>query len=422
MSRKARQDQSNWKLPSIQIFNVGYSSFRTKNVEAIENALVWFYNSSNDADYLVDQQENKRNHPLYSSAGLLQDLLLRKQNNYRFSCMICIDLADICKDEEENEEDNPGEEELSSYDKAIVTEIEEIEVSKRFGKKILRLLHRLILQKAIIVGQGSFCAVLIKLYKILFMMDPDIVSELWLLHPNIPKKFVNTHLVVNDGFTVEIYESLKLNLIFESEKNNRVGVLQYYFPSLQKFVIAEPKNWFHIIAHAMDSPQKEESEEEDQGDYGEYSYDPECFNDIGERLFLAHMKVEMNPYSKQYERNSFDITDSLIEVFEEEEPDVLPLNNIDFTKVERHVGALVLRGNRCILVRSISNEWRGMRIPSVPFPEEEYDNESPHEAAIRAVEEYADVEPSEVKVIPHVPPVMIYAPNGRPILMELYPL
>ena len=37
--------------------------------------------------------------------------------------------------------------------------------------------------------------------------------------------------------------------------------------------------------------------------------------------------------------------------------------SIDWTTCERHAGALVLRGNRCVLVRSA--QWKGMRIPSV---------------------------------------------------------
>ena len=72
MTRKFRQDQSTWKIPSIQVFNVGYSSYRVKGVEAIDNALVWFYNSSSIAD--IPDDVDSRRHPLCSSAGLLQDL------------------------------------------------------------------------------------------------------------------------------------------------------------------------------------------------------------------------------------------------------------------------------------------------------------------------------------------------------------
>eukprot|EP00536_Pseudo-nitzschia_multiseries_P006313 jgi/Psemu1/304037/fgenesh1_kg.132_\ len=59
-----------------------------------------------------------------------------------------------------------------------------------------------------------------------------------------------------------------------------------------------------------------------------------------------------------------------------------------------------------------------MRIPSVvPLADE-----TPHEAAIRAVVEFADVDPSELRPLSHVLPVALYAPNGRPIRVDLYPL
>ena len=61
-----------------------------------------------------------------------------------------------------------------------------------------------------------------------------------------------------------------------------------------------------------------------------------------------------------------------------------------------------------------------MRIPSVlPTPEEKG---TPHLSAVRAVVEYTKVDANEVKILNHVLPVAMYAPNGRPIMVELYPV
>ncbi len=75
------------------------------------------------------------------------------------------------------------------------------------------------------------------------------------------------------------------------------------------------------------------------------------------------------------------------------------------------VGALVLRGSRCVLARSLSDPpaWRGMRIPSV-LPR---DGESAHDAAVRAASEFCDIDgETEVVHLPAVPPAVIYRPGG----------
>ena len=106
------------------------------------------------------------------------------------------------------------------------------------------------------------------------------------------------------------------------------------------------------------------------------------------------------------------------QIFKTKTSDEDGVDTIDWSNCEKHIGALLLRGNRCVLVRSVSGEWEGMRIPSlVPNP-----NEAPHETAIRAVMEFADVDACEMRALPHVLPVAMYAPNGRPIMVELYPL
>ena len=84
------------------------------------------------------------------------------------------------------------------------------------------------------------------------------------------------------------------------------------------------------------------------------------------------------------------------------------------------VGALVLRGNRCVLVRSLSRPqaWRGMRIPSVP----PHQGEAGYLTAMRAASELCDIDaPGEFLPLPVIPPVALYKPGrGRVLLFPLY--
>jgi hypothetical protein len=75
------------------------------------------------------------------------------------------------------------------------------------------------------------------------------------------------------------------------------------------------------------------------------------------------------------------------------------------------VGALVLRGSRCVLVRSLASPplWQGMRIPvTAARPAETL-----AAAAVRAVAEACDIDGStEVVPMPGVLPVALYGPAG----------
>ena len=71
---------------------------------------------------------------------------------------------------------------------------------------------------------------------------------------------------------------------------------------------------------------------------------------------------------------------------------------------EVQVGCLLLRGNHCVLARSLDFEWEGMRIPTVVKEA----GESPKEAAVRAIEELCDVDGDEFVLLPEICPVFLY--------------
>lgn len=76
------------------------------------------------------------------------------------------------------------------------------------------------------------------------------------------------------------------------------------------------------------------------------------------------------------------------------------------------VGALILRGNRCVLVRSLSAPpaWRGMRLPTAFMRA----GETPVDTALRAASELCDIDGmAEVDVVHSMPPIALYRTGGR---------
>mmetsp|Transcript_123745 Transcript_123745/g.309314 ORF Transcript_123745/g.309314 Transcript_123745/m.309314 type:complete len:316 (+) Transcript_123745:59-1006(+) len=71
------------------------------------------------------------------------------------------------------------------------------------------------------------------------------------------------------------------------------------------------------------------------------------------------------------------------------------------------VGGLILRGNRCVLIRSLSGQWQGMRIP---FDASEV-GESSSVAVVRIVSELCEIETEEVHLLCDVPPVALTVPD-----------
>ena len=91
---------------------------------------------------------------------------------------------------------------------------------------------------------------------------------------------------------------------------------------------------------------------------------------------------------------------------------------VDLGSCVRHVGGLILRGNRCVLCRSLTGAWNGMRVPSVE-PEM---GESEATCAVRSVSELCDIDEEEVQAVPGIAPINIYMPGGRPVVVSMHVL
>ena len=77
------------------------------------------------------------------------------------------------------------------------------------------------------------------------------------------------------------------------------------------------------------------------------------------------------------------------------------------------VGGLILRGNHCVLIRSLTGEWDGMRLPWAAADQDE----RTADAALRIVSELCEIEASEVRVLEELAPVTVAVP-GMPIFLH----
>ena len=396
MGRNSGEDQSEWSMPTMYAFVGDYGPFKAKGFDPIGDILVWLHHSGDPNDELYC---NPRRHPMHSLAGPIQDLLCGdRKKEPRFSTVLVVDVADMFETYEE-------------YHEALFEETNDTELTKNFGKKLLKLFQKLLVYKCAMAARGELCDLLLKLYKALEQLDThakleenNTVAEIWLLHPELSSEYVEKHFP--QGTTKH---PVQLNVVYNTEWSDPIPDLQQCFPSVGNVAAfdGEVNDWFAIVARRRDAKKTPEK------------YSPSHCNNLGKMLFVSLVRVEMNKFSKQYERNCTEITADLLQITHPSTTDAgADATAIDWSTCERQIGGLLLRGNRCLLVRSIFDEYEGLRIPSVVAEA----GESPHETAIRAVSELAEVDETEMRALYHVPPVYVYAPNQRELLVELYPL
>jgi ADP-ribose pyrophosphatase YjhB (NUDIX family) len=427
MSRKARVDKTSWRIPTVHVFAGDYGPFNCKNAAPIEDVLVLLTATSKD-DAKDDDNHCRlegggvvRRHPMYECAIQAQNILLgaesrrRTDVEVRFRHIMIVDVADMVAAGGEGDDDAGAAVGMSLGD-MIRKEVESREPTKGFGKTLVRIFQRMDLRNAVLAAEGELCAVLLKLHDAL---GGKIATDVWLLHPVLPTGFVNGHLVPMGERERRLRLAMtsggrgngrdttptRTHLVFQNDaaRVKREDAIRHVFPDGATSVIPPQGDGHGVFLSVFGD-----------GSAGDLAYDPDRFDDMGRSLFLSTLRVEMNSHTKQYERKCEDVTGELLKVEEIVEEGGVG----DWDRCERHVGALVLRGNRCVLVRSLSGEWTGMKFPSVmPRPDE-----SPTSAAIRAVVEFTGVEESEVRALGMISSVTVYAPRGRRIIIQLIPL
>jgi G3E family GTPase len=321
--------------------------------------------------------------------------------------------------------------------------------SKAMVKPILRLIDRFMFQSFSLVAYGNVAPVALKVSEALRREDNKTVRQLCLVHPVLTTEFCNHQFCGaaadngnNFGLVPNPY--LPVHVVFSTEmaRQKRLAILRHCYPQGHDVIqndggggsssIDHHHTWlltcWRLLFRNNDMDPATSDENEDSALLAVEEAGADYVNDHGKSLWFSHITVEMSRHTKQYERYAQDITADVWKVAptvthdHHEDGDSSEKTNpmlIDWATCPREVGGLVLRGNRCVLVRSLQNSWKGMRIPSVvPHP-----NETPVDAAIRSIVEYCDVEADEVVPLPCIAPIHVYGPRHRPgVLITLYPL
>lgn len=271
-------------------------------------------------------------------------------------------------------------------------------------------------------------------------MTSENVSRLIFINPVLSPRCINAQF---KGTPSTFSSNVKTDLIFLShnEKEKRQPIIRFFFPigeSLVKIPISFADSLISVLSQVKSSTtSNSNSGLEKEENFITKSSDLEATNTIGETIWLAEVKIEMNRNSKQYEQVATDMTRDLNEQFVDNlkkarkllsksinaADDIKNKNtslsdikniNINSTNDEiskekgKRIGGLVLRGNRCVLVRSLENKWNGMRIPYVSAKS----GETVEETAIRAVSELCDIDSDEFYILPALLPVTLYCPQG----------
>ena len=177
MSRKSRDDKSQWSTASIYAFTGNYGPFKVRDHEPISNCLLFLTKAA------AHDTANKGNsHSLNSFAACLQNLLLQEEkedvyhaSRRNFQHVLIVNVSDMLpttkqSDEAESKDTHCHEavkkkmrqkQTSNMLQMAIDKESQEPELVKGFGKSLLRLLARLRLEHVVLAAHGDLCPVAI---------------------------------------------------------------------------------------------------------------------------------------------------------------------------------------------------------------------------------------------------------------------
>eukprot|EP00605_Chrysophyceae_sp_TOSAG23-4_P002337 GSChrysophyteH1.ASY1.ANO1.2585.1 assembled CDS len=396
MSRKARissDEKKEWACVRVWTATRGYCAYKPSN-DYLNDALVIFEHECPHAQ-----------NPMRAILGDVQKILFDDTcNQPMFNLVLVVDFTTLL-------------EETANMNDIISEEILLPQFGKRIEKPILRFLERLHLRDATIVARGTTCSFAMKLLspRVTRSLGVENIKKLVMLHPDVPAAFINGHL--DNAYAARLRET-ELHIAYMNEKEmlRRESILRHYYPKGASML------WRHISysnASVMLSMFNPAAQVEDSDD-PTAPCDFDVYDNMGRSLYLSELSIVMDPITKMDKQVSVDVTSELQEPEEEytgrTESGVTAVDIADCTE---EIGGLILRGNRCVLCRSIDGKWKGMRVPSV---ERTHDEELPVAAAIRSVSEYCDIDQTEVVEVPHVPPVKIFMPSGRPVIITVYPL
>ena len=166
------------------------------------------------------------------------------------------------------------------------------------------------------------------------------------------------------------------------------------------------------------------------------SIDPDEIDSAGRAVWWSEWSFEMSKDTKQPEAvvSDLDPWGDVTTATERATPrasamdsspshgyDESPAIDVTDPGQQQWAGALILRGNRCVLVRSLESPpaWPGMRIPRLAI----HPHESAIECAYRTAAETCDIEEhveTELERLPAVPPAAMHLSETKRAL--IYPL
>lgn len=379
MARKAREQEAmeGWAMPRVWFASAAYSLPKLSSL----------LSHSAKPLLLLHLPEAHQAHPLTTLAPLAQQLLLSPRDNPS-SVVVLFDISPLL-----SRSRDPSA--------ALDAEGRTTALGHDLGKPASRVICKLLgsgLNNVTLLAVGGACQLALKLLSA--TSDERAISRidrLVLIHPRLPAACVNTQLA--NKHTPPHLAQLRLDLLSESETalDRRLPALRSAFPNGAAGVATG--ELASLLAHAASC------DGEKLGGSGRTplprleAHDAERIDSQGRSLWICALSFSLSRQTKQLEI-SVDNAAHLLEklsVSGNSSPSQAPSadsaaaqnSTADSSpsarsgEVGREIGALVLRGSRCVLVRSLSKPpaWKGVRIPSVKPREEE----AAHDAAVRCV-------------------------------------
>ena len=289
-------------------------------------------------------------------------------------------------------------EEKKSDDQVFLDDSLDKEFTKRAEKRVVRFLDRLNLRNATIIAHGAASPFALKLFKsdTKRSLNKNFAKRLLLLHPNVPPQFINQHLLDTKSAFVNRLKNVELYCAYatEREMKRRDAVLRHYCPDGTSTLWDEKKEIHEAILNLLTKRNVKSNKE--------IAYDEERLDILGRRIFFSEMRIEMDPNSKMHvqicEAITHDDMKPRARETKQEEEEKKDLCKLNLKTCVPECGALILRGNRVVLCRSLEDgdDATVMRIPSCKLNSEE--KEDPLNCAFRAVYEKCDIEDPEENI------------------------
>ena len=418
MSRKARlisevpvEENAS---PKIWLANKGYSEYKPDiKTGKTKDAVVILYHKAYEPD-LPDGQ-----HPLITIGGIIGRLLSQTEN-LEIKNIVSVDISSLVPPDK--------------YQELMDDEGASRNLEKKLSKPVCRVLEKMFLHKATIVAFGTTCQLLLKVIPVTttandagHRLTSENASRLVFINPALSTRCTNSQF---RGTPSAFATMVQADIYFssQSESDRQLPIIRSFFQKGRSCVRIS-QGFVDSMLSALSSVKVAGGQLDDAlTSAGTILLDDlDATNNIGETVWMSEVTITMNRNSKQYEQCAADMTRDMKDLYvsckkknraaaaaqQKVEPKTSNGNNKVIFALETgnqgaRIGGLVLRGNRCVLVRSLQGLWEGMRIPSVKAAT----NETPQQTAARAVTELCDIDIDEFYILPGIEPLTIYRPYG----------